>query len=85
MLEEETFDFSTSFRFFPVMRRNFIRKALSKNVAEMTLELQVRHGSEIALRPFRHYPAGVGITPTLFASLVFVDINGALVGFVGAP
>jgi hypothetical protein len=85
LLEEETFDFSTSFMWFPVVRRNFIRKALSKNVAEITLELQVRHGSEIALRPFRHYPARVGITPPLLALLVFVDINGVLVGLVGAP
>jgi hypothetical protein len=42
LLEEDRFDFSTSLRWFAVVRRNFIREALSKNVAEMTLELQVR-------------------------------------------
>jgi hypothetical protein len=42
LLEEDRFDFSTSLRCFTVVRRNFIREALSKNVAEMTLELQVR-------------------------------------------
>jgi hypothetical protein len=50
------------------MRRNFIRKALSKNVAEMTLELQVRPVIVITMpssalsSPRRHYPAIVGIT-----------------------
>jgi hypothetical protein len=83
LLEEDRFDFSTSLRCFAVVRRNFIREALSKNVAEMTLELQVPLLLSQYLR--RHYPARVGITPPLLALLVVVDINGVLVGFIGAP
>jgi hypothetical protein len=75
LLEEDRFDFSTSLRCFTVVRRNFIREALSKNVAEMTLELQVRPVIVITI------PSSA----LSLALLVVVDINGVLVGFIGAP
>jgi hypothetical protein len=75
LLEEDRFDFSTSLRCFAVVRRNFIREALSKNVAEMTLELQVRPVIVITI------PSSA----LSLALLVVVDINGVLVGFIGAP